>query len=247
MFSLDELTASTSVVTPFAVGVSGVAGIAAAFGPSTYPLFPAVLGYEVSQASDRRPALLRALLIVFGMVVVDGILGGAAGAVGVVVARWLASNLALSYLIVAAVMAVVGLRFLRAIRFHVPSGVAKEARSQAPWFESLGIGMAFGVAACPACTPLLLAVLLGAITTKSVVFGALLMGVFALGRGLPIVALALSANAFRRLRIGVRFSRWFDRAGGWLLIASAAYFVVQAWVVWSGTMNIDGAGSMKGM
>ncbi|MFN2461217.1 MAG: cytochrome c biogenesis CcdA family protein [Candidatus Velthaea sp.] len=247
MFSVEELTAATSAVTPLALGISAFAGLAAAFGPSTYPLFPAVLGYEVAQADDRRPALLRAVLIIVGMIVVDGVLGGIAGAIGLAVARWLAANLAASYLIVAIVMAVVGLRFLRALRFRVPSAVVKEARPQARWFESLGIGMAFGVAACPACTPLLLAVLLGAIATKSVFFGALVMGVFAVGRGVPILALALSANAFRRLRLGVRFSRWFDRAGGLLMLASSAYFLAQAWSVWSGTMEMSGTGSMKGM
>ncbi|GAC1421359.1 MAG: hypothetical protein NVSMB5_14490 [Candidatus Velthaea sp.] len=247
MLSLDELTAATSAVTPIALGIAALAGLAAAFGPSTYPLFPAVLGYEVSLARDRRPAILRAVLIVVGMIVVDGILGGAAGAAGLVVAHWLAANLAISYLIVAVIMAVVGLRFLRAFTFRVPSAIPKEARPQAPWYESLGIGMAFGVAACPACTPLLLAVLLGAIATKSIVFGAALMGIFAVGRGLPILALALSANAFRRLRAGGRFSRWFDRAGGWLMLVSALYFFVQSWSVWSGTMNMTSNGSMKGM
>jgi len=63
---------------------------------------------------------------------------------------------------------VVGLRFVGILKFAVPSGAVREARPRAPWYESLGIGMAFGVAACPACTPLLLAVLLGAIATKSV-------------------------------------------------------------------------------
>ena len=247
MFSLDELTSATSAATPLAVAIAAGAGLAAAFGPSTYPLFPAVLGYEVALAPDRRPAIVRALTIVGGMIAVDAVLGGLAGAVGLAVARWLAANLALSYLIVASIMAVVGLRFLRALRFRVPAGEVREARPNAPWYESLGIGMAFGVAACPACTPLLLAVLLGAIATKSVAFGALLMAVFAIGRGLPIVALALSANAFRRLRAGVRFSGWFDRIGGVLMLASAAYFVVQAWSVWSGTMTMNSTGPMTGM
>ena len=181
------------------------------------------------------------------MIFVDAILGGIAGELGLTVARWLAANLAVSYLVVAVVMAIVGLRFLRALTFRVPALEAREQRPQAPWYESLGIGMAFGVAACPACTPLLLAVLLGAIATKSVVFGATLMTLFAIGRGIPIIALALSANAFRRLRAGIRFSGWFDRAGGWLMLASAAYFAFQAWSVWSGTADMNATGTMRGM
>jgi len=229
--------ALTLAISPVALGASALAGLAAAFGPSTYPLIPAVLGYEVALDEDRAPALKRALLIVAGMVVFDLLLGAAAGTLGEVVAHWLAGNLAISYAIAAAIMLLLGLRFMGILRFQVPSAtLTVQKTGSLPW-EAFALGAAFGVAACPACTPLLLAVLLGAVATKSALFGAVLLGLFAIGRGLPLLIVALSANAFRRMRIGIRLSRRLDVAGGWLMVGSAVYFGYQSWSVWNGTMT----------
>ena len=235
--SLETLTRLTSAATPLALGAALLAGLGAAFGPSTYPLIPAVLGYEVALDEDRSPALKRALLIVAGMIAFDGALGAAAGVLGQVVARWLAGNLAISYAAAAAIMLLLGLRFIGIVRFRVPSATLDVQKTRsAPW-EAFALGAAFGVAACPACTPLLLAVVLGAVATKSALFGCLLLASFALGRGAPLLVVALSANAFRRMRIGIRMARRLDIAGGWLMVASALYFGYQSWNVWYGTMT----------
>lgn len=223
-------------MTPLALAFAGVAGLGAAFGPSTYPLVPAVLGYGVTRAENRRPALLRAMWIVLGMVLVDGLLGAFAGAVGEVVARVMGQHLAASYAIAAIVVLILGLRFLRVLRFGVPAGSVREAKDDAPWWEPFVLGLAFGVAACPACTPLLLAVLLGAAAVGKIWFGAALLAMFALARGLPLLAVALSANMIRRLRPMMRLGPLLDRAGGWLLIATSAYFFYLAWFIYMGSM-----------
>lgn len=244
--SPEFFTTATSTVTPLAVAVAGIAGLGAALGPSTFPLLPAVLGYGATHSGDRRTALWRALWIVVGMVVVEGSLGALAGAFGGIVARFLAQHLALSYALAAAVALVLGLRFLKILRFRVVAVAVPEARSSgAPWWEPFTLGLAFGVAACPACTPLLLAVLLGAVAVGKIWFGAVLLGAFAIARGLPLVAVAISATMIRRLRPLMRYSRVIDVAGGWLLIGTAAYFFYQSWSVWSGTVN-DMA-TMRGM
>ena len=233
--SPEGLTAATSVTTPIAVGFAAVAGLGAAFGPSTYPLVPAVLGYGVTRADDRRPALIRALWIVAGMAVVDGALGAFAGAIGEIVARIMAQHLALSYALAAVIALVLGLRFLRVVRFRIPSAAVREAQPNAPWWEPFALGLAFGVAACPACTPLLLAVLLGAAAVGKIWFGALLLSTFALARGVPLIAVAFSANMVRRLRPVMRFGHLLDVAGGLLLLATAAYFCYLSWFVYTGT------------
>ena len=236
--SPETLTTATSTLTPLAVAFAGVAGLGAALGPSTFPLLPAVLGYGVTHADDRRGAVWRALWIVLGMVVVDAALGAVAGAFGSIVARFLARNLALSYTLAAVVALVLGLRFLKILRFRVVTVPIPEARSSgAPWWEPFSLGLAFGVAACPACTPLLLAVLLGAVAVGKVWFGAVLLGVFAVARGLPLVAVAVSATMIRRLRPLMRYGQILDLGGGWLLIGTAAYFFYLSWSVWSGTAN----------
>ncbi len=242
-FSPDAFTTATSTLTPLAVVFAGAAGLGASLGPSTFPLLPAVLGYGVAHADDRRTALRRALWIVLGMVAIDAALGALAGALGGAVARFLARNLALSYALAAVVALVLGLRFLKILRFRVAAAQVPEARATgAPWWEPFSLGLAFGVAACLACTPLLLAVLLGAVAVGKIWFGAVLLGTFALARGLPLVAVALSASMIWRLRPLMRYGRFLDIGGGWLLLGTAAYFFYQSWSVWFGT-----SADMRGM
>ena len=247
MIGPEQLTSATSVARPIAFGFAALAGLAAAFGPSSYPLVPAVIGYEVARDERRGPAIARALWIVAGMLVVTAAVGALAGAFGLLVARWLADRLALTDAFTAIVMLVLGLRFLGILRFRVAAGPFREARAGAPWWEPLALGGTFALAACPACTPLLLAVVLGAAAIGSVPLGALLLAMFALGRGVPIIALGLSARLFRNLRLGVRAARWFDIAGGALLVGTALYYGVQAWSVWSGTMDMRSAAAMSHM
>ena len=235
--SPDSVTALTSVVQPAALGVAALAGLVAAFGPSTYALIPAVLGFEVAHAERQRVVIGRALWVIAGIVAVSAVMGAFAGAVGVAAAHWLADRLSLSYAIAATVMLVLGLRFFGVVRFGVPLFLTpKCGLPEKPW-EPFALGLAFGVAACPACTPLMLAVLLGAVAIGKVGFGAALLTSFALGRGTLIIAVAASAAAFRKLRAGTAWSKTLDYAGGVLLLGSAVYFTYQAWSVWHGTMT----------
>jgi len=235
--SSDSVTALTSVMRPAALGAAAVAGLVAAFGPSTYALMPAVLGFEVAQAQRRRVAIGRALWVIAGMVAVSAAMGAFAGAVGVAAAHWLADRLALSYALAATVMLVLGLRFFGVVRFGVPLFLTPSGGPpEKPW-EPFILGLAFGVAACPACTPLMLAVLLGAVAIGKVGFGAMLLASFAVGRSIPILVVAASAATFRKLRAGTAWSKRLDYAGGVMLIGSAAYFTYQAWSVWRGTMT----------
>ena len=222
---------------PAALGAAALAGLVAAFGPSTYALMPAVLGFEVAHAERRRVVIGRTLWVIIGMVAVNAAMGAFAGAVGVAAAHWLADRLALSYAIAATVMLVLGLRFFGVVRFGVPMlRTPTDASTEKPW-EAFVLGLAFGVAACPACTPLMLGVLLGAVAIGKVGFGAMLLASFAVGRGIPIIAVAVSAGAFRTLRVGTAWSKRLDYAGGIMLIGSAAYFTYQAWSVWRASMT----------
>lgn len=231
-FNPEQLTAATSNGSAIALGMAALAGLVAAFGPSTFPLIPAVIGYGATLAEDRRSALSRAAMIAVGMIAVDASLGAFAGALGEVVARTMATHLAASYALGALVALILGLRFLRVLRFRVPSATVSEARAHAPVWEPFALGLAFGVAACPACTPLLLAVLLGAVAVGKIWFGAALLAVFALMRAVPLIAVAASAAMLRRLRPIVRYAHAFDLIGGGLLVATALYFFYQSWSVY---------------
>jgi cytochrome c-type biogenesis protein len=82
----------------------------------------------------------------------------------------------------------------------------------------------FGLVTCPACTPLLLPIALGAAATANPVYGAVLLGVFALGRGLPLIALGVSGRALAMVSTGAWLMPWLKGLLGVLLLAAAAFF-----------------------
>ena len=77
---------------------------------------------------------------------------------------------------------------------------------------------------CPACTPLILPLALGAAATGQPLYGAALMGAFAIGRGIPLTVLGTYTAAFQKMG-GVRsYVPWVERVVGILLLVGAAWF-----------------------
>ena len=70
--------------------------------------------------------------------------------------------------------------------------------------------------------------LAAAAATGEVWYGAALLFVFGLARGLPLIVTGVSADALKRFR---GFSRWvpiLERVVGWLLLAAAVFFLAEA-------------------
>ena len=128
---------------------------------------------------------------------------------------------------IAAILTVLGLALLRKIHIVVPI-----RRPQARRVETLaaayGLGVPFGLTTCPACTPMVLPVLGAAAATGSPWSGGLLLFVFGVARGLPLLLVGAAAQAAGR---APRLTSWMpaiERAGGILLLASALFFVYQS-------------------
>jgi cytochrome c-type biogenesis protein len=131
-------------------------------------------------------------------------------------------NLHLAFLLV-----ITGLALLRVIYVSVPM-FAPSIKPARTLLGSYLIGLPFGLSTCPACTPLVLPVVLAAATTTDPVVGAVLMFAFGVARGIPIVVTGTVAGKLSRLRQTSAFIRWVERIGGALLLAAALYFFYQA-------------------
>lgn len=80
---------------------------------------------------------------------------------------------------------------------------------------AFALRMPFGLMACPACTPLLMPLALGAAATAEPLHGATLLGVFGLGRGVPIVVLGTFTSALQTGGSLARGASVAQRALGW--------------------------------
>ena len=232
MTELELLLQNITGITPLAIGLVTLVGLAVGIAPSSFPLISVAAGLAASRGiansgDGRNEGLWLSGGFALGIATVDAVLGALFGLAGFAVLRVLASFLALAYALLGVVLAIIGLALLRVIRMVIPVFIPSPKHTRS-FFGSYVLGLPFGLSTCPACTPLLLPVVAAAAATADPVMGAVLMFAFGLARGIPIVLAGTLAGTFAHLRRTRAFIRWVERAGGALMLASALYFLYQA-------------------
>lgn len=215
---------------------AALAGLLSFLSPCVLPLVPPYLcflaGISIEQLSGeeaRAPAAGRsvfycALAFVLGFTTVFVALGASASAIG----RLVAEHIDLLAKIAGVLIIMLGLHFLGV--FKVAS-LYREFRFQSTAKPSglIGayiVGLAFAFGWTPCVGPVLAAILFVAAGEESVLHGALLLAVYALGIGVPFLLAALLARPF--LNLMKRFRRHLHRieqAMGALLLVTGVLFI----------------------
>jgi cytochrome c-type biogenesis protein len=217
-----------------AVAAVLVGGLFVGLTPGAYLAGPAVLGYINVGVEERQGALLRrAVAYVIGAAVPMAALGFLLGSVGDVVLALFAEQVVAWYLLVALVTGTSGLLLSGQVVAPLPSYLPMP-RAAASSRDAFLLGVPLGLAACPACTPMLIPIATAAAASGGPLYGAGLLFVFGLGRGIPILAAAASLGALRTLRRVIPLGLSAQRVAGWLLLATAALYVLQALLILSG-------------
>jgi len=180
-----------------------IGGLLSFLSPCVLPLIPVYLGYMTGGIADhggahhRMLALRHAAMFVLGFGVAFVSLGAAAGIVG----RLLYPLLPYITRVAGAILILFGLQMLGLLHLsflaadrHVDLG----RRQQGLW-RSLLMGLAFAVGWSPCVGPVLSAILIMAADTQTALRGALLLGGYAIGLGLPFLLAGLLAGELRRL------------------------------------------------
>jgi len=222
--------------------MSGPAALLLAFGagllsfllPCTLPLIPGYLSYmsglsadELQARENARLVLGAAALFVLGFSLVFTALGATLSYFGsfLLPYRVVLTRLSGVFIILMA-LAVMGLfrwPFLyREKRFH-------PGRELGVW-SSLPLGMAFAFGWTPCIGPVLTSILAVATTEGTAQRGALLLFVYALGLGIPFLAVALVADRLVRSVTWIkRHYRLLDFAGGSVLLVMGVFLVLNRW------------------
>lgn len=211
------------------LGLSGVAlaGLLVGVAPSSLPLYSVVAGTVGGQAGRRTKGLLLSAGFALGMATVDAAVGLLVGLLGFAVLAGIVRYLALTDLLLAALLTVLGLALLRKIHITIPV-LRPAARRVDTVVAAYALGVPFGLSACPACTPMMLPILGAAAATGSPWLGGLLLFVFGLSRGVPLVLVGAAADGAKRVP---HFTMWVptvERVGGTLLLIAALYFLYQS-------------------
>jgi cytochrome c-type biogenesis protein len=229
MAGLEPLLQGITALTPLAVGIVIVAGLLVGIAPSSFALLSVAAGFAAGRSRADKPRVAGLWLsagFALGIATTDTVIGALFGLAGFAVMRVLASFLALAYGLLAALLIVTGLALLRLIHIAIPM-FAPSIKPARTFLDSYAVGIPFGLSTCPACTPLILPIVLAAASTADPIMGAMLMFTFGIARGIPIVVTGTVAAKVSRLRQTSTFIRWVERIGGGLVLAAAAFFLYQ--------------------
>ncbi|HEV2549430.1 MAG TPA: cytochrome c biogenesis protein CcdA [Stellaceae bacterium] len=232
MLDLEASFQHVSIMSPLGFALVALAGLIMGVAPSSLPLASVVAGYVGGQSRDREAitrmtGLRLSAGFVLGLATVDAAIGAFFGFLGFTVIRVLAGSLAITNFVLAVLLVVLGLALLRKIRVVIPV-VRPRPRQVDSFGAAYALGIPFGLSVCPACTPMVLPILGAAAVSGAPWIGGLLLLVFGLARGIPLL---IVGAATEKIKTVPRFAMWvpkMERASGVLLLLAAAYFLYQS-------------------
>ena len=215
-----------------------LAGLVSFISPCVLPLVPPYLCYMAGVSLDQltnggtgndgngtasaaRKALLPSLFFVLGFSAVFVALGAGASTIG----SLLRAHMDVLAMVAGIVIIIMGLHFLGVFRISL---LYREARFQSGGAGLAGafvMGLAFAFGWTPCIGPVLGAILAVAGSRESVGEGALLLGVYSAGLGIPFLLAAAFVGPF--MAFLVRFRRHLDKVekamGGLLVLAGVLF------------------------
>lgn len=212
-----------------------VAGVVSFTSPCALPLVPSYLSYvsglPVSELSEDRARILvlrSTAAFVAGFTVVFTALGASSTLLGSLLVHHLPAILRGA----GAVIIVFGLAMTGLVQIPL---LARERRFELTRISrgprgAFPLGMAFAFGWTPCIGPVLASILAVASTSHTIAWGALLLGLYSLGLGIPFLLLALGVGKARRtLGFLRRHGRAIEVGGGLLLVAVGVLFVAGVW------------------
>lgn len=199
-------------------------GILTSLGPCNVAMIPLVVGYVGgSRDLPRARAFTVSVTFAIGLSLTFMLLGVFAALVG----GFIGAATAWWYYLVAFVCFVIGLNMLGVIRIDMPLwlGGLREKITLKGLSGALALGLVSGLVASQCATPVLAAILTYVMAKGALLYGAALLFVYALGRGLPIVLAGTFTGVLKGFQALGRWNEVLEKAAGVVVIAVGLYFV----------------------
>lgn len=200
-------------------------GIVTSIGPCNVAMIPLVVGY-VGGARDlsRGRSFVLSLTFAVGLAITFMLLGIGASLVG----GLFGGTNRVWYYVVAGVCFLIGLHMLGV--FHLPeiSALARlrERITLKGLPGALALGLVSGLVASQCATPVLVAILTYVMAQQgALAYGAALLFVYALGRGVPIVLAGTFTGVLKQFQAFGRWSAIIEKVSAVIIIVVGLYFV----------------------
>lgn len=197
-------------------------GLLSAASPCVLAIMPMVIGYVGGHSQgDRSRALTYSLLFALGLAITFTALGAAAAIFG----RLMGSVGQMWYWMVAALAVAMGLSLMGVYEIRIPFASKIQTKKRGA-IGSFLMGLLFGVVSSPCATPVLVVILTFAATQGQVVYGTLLLFIYAIGHCALIILAGVVTGLveyFVQARGVQNFSLWAKRISGGLITLAGVY------------------------
>jgi cytochrome c-type biogenesis protein len=211
-------------VSPFAYLLIFLGGIIFSLGPCNLSMVPVIIGYVGGQQDlTRRRAFSLSVFFTLGSTMTFVILGLIAAGIG----GLFGPDSAILHWVVALVCFLIGLHLLGAIRLNFDLLARLQPRRVAVTglLGALLLGLIVGLAGSQCATPILATIVTFAAKTGKLAYGASLLFVYGLGRGIPIILAGTFTSVVKALPALERWTRWMEQGAGVILVGIGLYFV----------------------
>lgn len=240
------LLADIDKVTFASIGIMALAGLVVGVAPGSYPLAAAAIGLAAGDGgqtgiSSRMPALRLSAAYALGIAVIDALVGALFGLIGFAVLDVLVKLMVYAYFGLSILLGVAALALFRIIYLPIRL-ISIGPRRATGVTDAFGLGLLFGLTTCPACTPLILPIIIGASTTTDPLLGGILLFAFGIGRGVPIVLAATVTGFLARTLDAMRAVAWLERIVGLLMLGASVWLAYQG-AIYAGWVTGSAAAS----
>ena len=199
-------------------------GIVTSVGPCNVAMIPLVVAFVGGQRGiGRGRSLALSVAFALGLALTLTLLGVVAAVAGGIIG----GNTRIWYYVVAAVCIVMGLQWTGIIALPLPDAAAglREKVRQKGLLGALLLGLASGLVASGCATPALASILTLVMSKGAIIYGAGLLLVYGLGRGIPVVLFGTFAGLVKLLPRLTGWAARLEQASGALMIGIGVYLL----------------------
>ena len=205
-----------------ALPMAFLGGVVAGLNPCCIPIYPAAAGCcaALRRETVRGNLGVAAAFVLGGSLVTAalGVLSGLAGSVFSGLGSW-------PTYVIAVVPLLFGLHLLGVVRVPLPSAIPLAPRVPRGPLGALAAGALLGVVITPCATPVLAGLLAYVASTGDPIRGGVLLFVYGIGLGIPILLIGTAAGAAVARLSSDKARRIAEQASGILLIGVALYLL----------------------
>jgi len=199
-------------------------GVLTSLGPCNLSMVPVIIGYVGGQHDlTRAKGFWLSLFFTLGSSITFMLLGIIAATIG----GLFGPESTILHWLVALVCFTIGLHLLGAftISFNFLARLQPKRVAVTGIIGAFLLGLIVGLAGSQCGTPVLVAIVAIAAKTGNLTYGATLLFVYGLGRGVPIVLVGTFTSVVKALPALERWTNWMEKGAGVIIIAIGLYFL----------------------